>query len=445
MLDLAEALAEGAATATDLLAEARAAIADPAKPGKATFVAVAGEAADAAAAAADRLRQTGWSASPLAGLPVSVKDLFDVAGQVTRAGSVLLADAPPAKADAIAVNRLRQAGAVVVGRTNMTEFAFSGLGLNPHYGTPGNPADRARIPGGSSSGAGVSVVDGMAAAAIGTDTGGSVRIPAALTGLAGFKPSHGRVPLDGCFPLSPSLDTIGPLAPTIGCCAILDAVLAGQPIRPLASVAPDRLRLAVADGGVMDDLDDTVARAFHRAVDRLSQAGARCEQIPVPEFDEALAANRRGGLVVPEAFYVHAAWVGDHGDRYDPRVISRIRRGAQITARELLEIQAIRHRLMASFAARLEGYDAVLLPTVATVAPLTAPLEADDDQYARANVLMLRNTGVGNFLDACAATIPCHAGGELPVGLQLAAPQGRDHRLLTVAAAVETVVRNPDG
>lgn len=442
--DLGEALATGETTAEALLDEAEAAIADPAKPGDTAFIVTTPASARAAARAADIQRAAGWTASPLAGLPISVKDLLDMTGEVTRAGSALMAGNAPAAADALAVARLRQAGAVIVGRTNMTEFAFSGLGLNPHYGTPGNPADRSRVPGGSSAGAGVSVVDGMAAVAIGTDTGGSVRIPSAFTGLVGFKTSHGRIPLDGCFPLSPSLDTIGPLAPSVACCAVVDAIMAGEPVRPLQPRAREGLRLAVAEGVAQEDLDDTVARAFARAIDRLSQAGVRCEPVVLPEFDEAVAANRLGGLVVPEAYNTHAARLDSYRDRIDPRVLARIQRGAGLSANDLLEIQHLRTAVIAGFTARLRGFDGVLLPTVPVVAPETAPLEASDDVYGRTNALVLRNTSIGNFLNVCAVSLPCHAGGELPVGLQIMAPWGSDRALLEVAAAVEAVVCNPD-
>ena len=441
--DLAEAFAGGGVTAQALLKEARDAIADPAKPGATTVVARSDATADAAARSADLQRAAGWIASPLAGLPISVKDLFDLSGEITRAGSVLLADRPPAGADATAINRLRQAGGVVVGRTNMTEFAFSGLGLNPHYGTPGNPADRTRIPGGSSSGAGVSVVDGMAAAAIGTDTGGSVRVPAAFTGLAGFKPTQARVPRDGCVPLSYTLDSIGPLAPSVACCAILDAIMAGEPVRPLPPLRPDRLRLAIAEGVTVEDLDDTVARAFARAIDRLTGAGARCEPVALPEFEDIVAANRRGGLVVPEALHVHARWLEDFGDRYDPRIRARIERGRDISVVELVEAMRLRERVRATIGARLAGFDGVVQPTVPIVAPEIARVAADDDVYVRTNALILRNTSIANFLDACAVTIPCQASGELPVGFQILAPSGNDAALLAVGAAVETVIRNP--
>src|SRR5438132_12826515 len=226
---LAADLAAGRTTSRELVEAALARIADPEGEGRRVFVKVYDAAARAAADAQDRLRKAGYVASPLAGIPVSIKDLFDVAGEVTLAGSQALDDTPPAEADAPIVARLKAAGAVIIGRTNMTEFAFSGVGINPHYGTPGNPYDRSLIPGGSSAGAPISVADGMAAVAIGTDTGGSVRIPAALCGLVGFKPTQYRVPREGATPLSTTLDSVGPVGLSVACCALTDAVMAGEP------------------------------------------------------------------------------------------------------------------------------------------------------------------------------------------------------------------------
>src|SRR5579864_6340073 len=228
VMSLAAELKDGRTTSRELIEQALARIADPAGEGARTFIKVYADSARAAADAQDVLRKAGYVASPLAGLPVSIKDLFDVAGEVTLAASKALDDRPPAVQDAPVVARLRAAGAVLIGRTNMTEFAFSGVGINPHFGTPGNPYDRRLIPGGSSSGAAVSVGDGAAIVAIGSDTGGSVRIPAALCGIVGFKPTKRRIPTDGAFPLSYTLDSIGPLAPSVAACAIADAVMAGE-------------------------------------------------------------------------------------------------------------------------------------------------------------------------------------------------------------------------
>ena len=261
---LARNLADGKITSRSLVEASLAAIADPAGEGARAFIATDPDGARAAADHSDALRKRGRAPSRFAGIPFSAKDLFDLAGEVTTAGSKVLAEAAPAKADAVAIARLKAAGMIVIGRTNMTEFAYSGVGLNPHYGTPRSPFDRAtgRIPGGSSSGAGVSVADGMVSLAIGTDTGGSCRIPASYCGVVGYKSSHGRVPLTGTYPLSFSFDTIGPLADSVACCASADALMAGD----WDGVAPKRsvkgLRLAVLRDFVLDGLEAPVAMAF---------------------------------------------------------------------------------------------------------------------------------------------------------------------------------------
>lgn len=420
----------------------------------ATFTAVHAAAARASADAIDRQRAAGVPLPPLAGLPLSVKDLFDEAGQVTRAGSRVLAGAAPAVADSVVLQRLRAAGAVIVGRTNMTEFAYSGLGLNPHYGTPRNPWDRScnagtgRIPGGSSSGAAVSVSDGMAAAAIGTDTGGSVRIPAALCGLTGFKPTARRVPIDGVLPLSPTLDSIGPLAHSVACCALLDAVLAGQaPPSPLRAAGLAGLSLALPKTLVFEGIDAAVAAAFDAACGALSAAGVRIVEIEVPEFAALAHINRLGGYAAAEAWAWHAPLLAAQGDGYDPRVAVRIRRGAAMSAADYVLLQDERRRWIAAVQQRLTdaNAEAMVLPTVPVVAPAIAPLQADDELYAGSNALLLRNPALINFLDGCALSLPCHAPGSAPVGLMLAAGAGRDARLLAIGAALESVLRRARG
>ncbi len=411
---------------------------------RSTFIAVNVEGARATAGAVDALRAAGVPVPPLAGIPITVKDLFDQAGQVTRAGSRVLAGAPRATADSVVVQRLRAAGLVIVGRTNMTEFAYSGLGLNPHYGTPRNPWDRAtgRIPGGSSSGAAISVTDGMAAAAIGTDTGGSVRIPAALCGLTGFKPTARRVPLDGALPLSAALDSIGPLAHTVDCCVRLDAVLAGSAgtdsrARTLAGATLALPRTLVGDG-----MDDTVAAAFEHACAALVAAGARIVEIDVPEFAELAQINRRGGYTAAQAWAWHARLIGAQESGYDPRVVSRIRRGAAMTAAEYIALEADRVRWIAAVEQRILAAHAhaLVLPTVPVVAPAIAALEQDDEAYGAANLLMLRNPTLINFLDGCALSLPCHRPGDAPVGLMLAAAGGHDAELLALGAAAEAAL-----
>ena len=442
LAELHTALDEGRATSLRLTDAALAHIADPAGEGVRVFTRVYSGQARAAAQASDLLRGAGLARSPIDGLPISIKDLFDVAGETTMAGSLAREGAPAASEHAVIVRRLLAAGAVIVGRTNMTEFAYSGVGINPHYGTPRNPWDRAtgRIPGGSSSGAAVSVTDNMAVAAIGTDTGGSVRIPAAFCGLTGFKPTARRVPLTGALPLATRLDSIGPIAASVGCCAQLDAILAGDDA-PLPTAARLRgMRLAVPTTVVLDGLDSTVAAAFDAALSRLSAAGALVEQIVVPEFAELAAINATGGLSGAEAWAWHQGLIERAGAAYDPRVLSRIRRGQGMSAADLLNLLQARERWIASVEQRIAGYDALLMPTVPMVAPTLAEL-TEDDVYYRINALILRNPTLINFLDGCALSLPCHAPGSAPVGLTLAAAGGRDRGLLALGIAVEACLK----
>ena len=443
-MDLAAALAAGRTTSQALVEDALTRIAAPSGEGARVFVRTRRESALAEARASDALRAHGIVPSALAGIPVSVKDLFDVAGDITRAGSKALAHCAPAKADATVVQRLRQAGAIIVGRTNMVEFAFSGLGLNPHYGTPKNPWDRAtgRIPGGSSSGAAVSVSDGMAAMGLGSDTGGSVRIPAALCGLAGFKPTARRVPKDGTFPLSTTLDSIGPIARSVACCALVDAILAGDAPQVPAPLPLKGLRLAVVQDYVLDGLDAGVAAAFAKALERLSQAGALLSDLRLEALRRLPQINQKGGLVVAEAYAVHRELIAQRGAEYDPRVAARVLRGADMSAAEYIDVLAQRSAMIADSARLAAPYHALLMPTVAMVAPAIAPLEADDQLYGRTNLAMLRNPSVVNFLDGCAVSIPCHEPGAAPVGLMAVGQGGEDRRLLAVGLALESALRS---
>src|ERR1700684_4429985 len=286
LASLADDLDNGRTSARKLVDACLARIADSAGEGARAFIHVDAQAAIEAAQAMARLREVKAAPSAYAGIPVSIKDLFDIKGQVTRAGPAARDDSPPAEADAPVVARLRRAGFVVIGRTNMTEFAYSGIGINPHYGTPKSAWQRnvGHVPGGSSSGAAVSIADGMAYGALGTDTGGSCRIPAAYNGIVGFKPTQRRVPLDGGVPLSFTLDSFGPLARTVNCCAVLDAVLADEPVIPLQPRPIRGMRLAVPTTIVLDELEEAVARTFDRALETLAGAGALIERIAVPEF-----------------------------------------------------------------------------------------------------------------------------------------------------------------
>jgi aspartyl-tRNA(Asn)/glutamyl-tRNA(Gln) amidotransferase subunit A len=444
LLSLQRQLDAGETTSTDLVSQALDRIADPAGEGARAFTHVYRDQALAAARASDILRSAGLKRSALEGLPVSVKDLFDVAGQATQAGSVVLENAPPPAANATIVQRLLNAGAVIVGKTNMTEFAFSGLGLNPHFGTPASPWDRTnrRIPGGSSSGSGVSVADGMAVASIGTDTGGSVRIPSAICGLSGFKPTARRVDQTGTLPLSFSLDSVGPLAASVECCAILDAVLSGTPYTPVQATALPSLRFAVPTNVVFDDADDTVKATFQAALDTLKRQGARITSLELPEFNELAHINRQGGLVCAEAWAWHQNLIKEQADRYDPRVASRIARGRDISAAHYIELLQTRRRWIASVEQRLAGIDALLMPTIPVVAPRIADLQASDDAYFAANGRILRNPTLINFLDGCALSIPCHQPGQAPVGLMIAGPAMHDQRILQAGLVVQHALEN---
>jgi len=436
---LAADLATGRTSSRALVEAALARIADPGGEGKRVFLRVYADQARAAADALDRLRQAGYVASPLAGLPVSIKDLFDVAGEQTLAGSKALDDAPPAERDAPIVARLRAAGAVLVGRTNMTEFAFSGVGINPHHGTPGNPYDRKRIPGGSSSGAPISVADGMAVVAIGTDTGGSVRIPAAFCGTVGLKPTQARIPRDGATPLSSTLDSIGPLASSVACCAVADAVMAGEPavVPPAAEVIG--LRLGVAKAVMLDDLDAEVAGAFERTLSLLSRAGARVVDLPLTELLDYAGINAKGGFSPPEAYAWHAPLIARRGAEYDQRVRQRIERGRNMSAADYVTLCHQRLDLIARVDRRTAGLDALVMPTLPLVAPPIAAFDKDED-FWRINSRILRNTSIINFLDRCAITLPIHAPGAAPVGLMIVCGRGEDRRLLSLAQGIEAAI-----
>ena len=440
---LADDLAQGRTTARKLVDECIARIADPSGEGIRTFMHVDREAAIAAAEAMDQLRSAKAAPSPYAGIPVSIKDLFDIRGQVTRAGSRALEDSPPAEADATAVARLRRAGFIVIGRTNMTEFAYSGIGINPHFGTPKGSWQRSagHVPGGSSSGAAVSIADNMAHGALGTDTGGSCRIPAAYNGIVGFKPTQRRIPLDGAVPLSFSLDSIGPLARSVGCCAVLDAVLANEAIVPLQPRPIDGMRFAVPTTIVLDELDDEVARSFERALETLSRQGARIERIEVPEFHDVVAINARGGFAAAESYAWHRYLIVSQGDVYDPRVSTRILRGESLSAADYVDMLGARKSLIEHAANRLAPYDALIMPTTANTPPRVADL-ADDRAFAKANVRALRNCNLINMIDGCAISLPCHREGDVPVGLMLAASGGNDRRLFELAAGIEGAIRD---
>jgi aspartyl-tRNA(Asn)/glutamyl-tRNA(Gln) amidotransferase subunit A len=439
---LAADLAAGRATSRELVERSLARIADPAGEGARAFMPVNAAQARAAADEADRLRKAGVVRSPVDGLPVSLKDLFDVAGETTRAGSKILADAPPATADAPAVARLRAAGAIFVGRTNMVEFAFGAVGLNPHYGTPKNPWDRkaGRVPGGSSSGAAVAVADGMCVMGLGSDTRGSIRQPAALCGIAGFKPTARRVPREGAFPLSYTLDSVGPLAASIACCAAYDAVLAGEAQAGLPELPARGLRLLVPRSSALEDLDAEVARAFESALAALSRAGAVLEERKVPAFDRQAEYFRNGGFAAAEAYSIHRSREARFAE-YDPRVARRVVLGRDIAGWEIVELGLLRGAYLREVGALAAPFDAFVMPTAPCVAPTIAEADASDEAYFRLNARILRNTGLINFLDGCAATVPCHPPGSAPVGLSVCGTAMTDRHVLAAARAVEGVLQ----
>ncbi|CAD6557889.1 amidase [Paraburkholderia sabiae] len=435
-----KSLATKGLSAGELLDASLAAIDADLARGGATYTHIDRLAAREAADASDAFRERGYVPSALAGVPVSVKDLFDIKGQVTTAGSRILRDAAPAVRDAAAVARLREAGAVFVGRTNMSEFAFSGLGLNPHYGTPLNPVDALRLAGGSSSGAAVSVALGHVAAALGTDTGGSIRIPAAFCGLVGFKPTARRVPLEGTVPLSSSFDSVGPIACSVDCCALIDGIVSGQAL-DTSSRALAGLRLGVTSDYVADDLDETVSTAFNRAIGMLRRAGASVERFAFPELHEVTGRYPLAGITAAQAWAQHRAHVARDADAYDPRVLKRLRAGEGRSAADYIDLLAARERFVRDARTRLARFDAWLMPTVAVVPPAIAQVESDDDGFFAINAKVLRNPVVVNFMDGCALTLPCHREGELPVGLSICGPALADASILAIGRSVEALLR----
>jgi aspartyl-tRNA(Asn)/glutamyl-tRNA(Gln) amidotransferase subunit A len=435
---LAAALARGAISSRELTEQALARIAEPAGEGVRAFLKTYAEGARSEAQHSDALRRAGVVRSPVDGLPVAVKDLYDVGGDVTRAGSKLLAGAPPAERDAPAVARLRAAGAVILGRTNMVEFAFGAVGLNPHYGTPRNPWDRriGRIPGGSSSGAAVAQADGMCVMALGSDTRGSVRIPAALCGIAGFKPTARRVPREGAFPLSFTLDSVGPLANSIACCAAYDAILADDPAAALPELPVKGLRLLLPRSSALEELDPGVAQAFEAALAKLASAGAAISEVPVPAFDRQSEYFKAGGLQGAEAYAIHRARL-DRLSEFDPRVAKRVVLGRDLSGAEYVEIGRLRAAFMREVEALAAPFDAIVMPSVPCLAPAIAEADASDEAYFHWNSRVVRNTGLINFLDGCAATLPCHEPGGGPVGFMVCGVAGADRHVLAAAAAIE--------
>jgi aspartyl-tRNA(Asn)/glutamyl-tRNA(Gln) amidotransferase subunit A len=437
--DHARSFAAGAASSASLTDECLSRIADPAGEGRRTFVKVWTENARAAAQAQDTLRNAGYTASLIAGIPISVKDMLDVAGETTLAGTKALDDAAPATEDAPVIRRLKAAGAVLTGRTNMAQFAFSIIGLNPHFGTPGNPWDRTRIPGGSSSGAAVSVADGMSVAAIGSDTVGSIRAPAALCGVVGFKPTQNTVPLSGTIPLSVTLDSVGPLARSVEDCALVYATISGEPWRAPAPIGVEGLRLAIPQTRVLDELSPEVSKVFERATSRLSAAGARISDARFNYFAEIEARNGCGVIEYVDALAWHKDLLARRGQDYDPNVRGRVEKGATIAAWEYAAMQEWRKDVIPRFDRDTFQYDAIILPTVAITAPTIEECERDESNI---RAKLLRNPSLFNFLDRPAISIPIHRLGDAPVGLMVVGERDQDWRLLGIAQALELALSN---
>ena len=412
---------------------------------QAIFTRLLEERAKEEAARSSRRLQEGRSRGLLDGIPVAWKDLFAIAGFPTTAGSVVLADAAPAQEDADVVKALKAAGMVAIGRVNMSEFAFSGLGLNPHYGTPLNPraSDVARIPGGSSSGSAVAVASGLVPVSIGTDTGGSVRIPSAFNGLVGYKASRGRYSMTGVFPLATSLDSLGPLCRSVQDAVWVDAAMRGRLAPDVARADLSGLSIVVPTTVVMDDVEDGVAQAFEATLARLSAAGVKIRRAAFPAFNQLFQVMaEHGPLVTAEAFALHhCRLAGPEAEAMDRRVVARTRLGEKITLVGYLEILKLREQLIKDVAGMLGPNEFIAYPTVAHVAPALAPLEADDELFVKVNFKTLRNTLIGNFLDWCGVSLPCGtAGAGMPVGFLLSAPRDQDERLLAAALALEDIV-----
>jgi aspartyl-tRNA(Asn)/glutamyl-tRNA(Gln) amidotransferase subunit A len=412
---------------------------------KAIFTQTLRPRAEAEARAARQRLRTGNPASLLDGVPVAWKDLFDLKGRVTTAGSVVLLSNPPAEQDAALVGAGARAGLISIGALNMTEFAFSGIGLNPHYGTPRNPngTGPARSPGGSSSASGVVVANDIVPIAFGTDTGGSIRIPAAFNGVVGYKTSTGHYPMAGVFPLSRSLDTLGPLAHSVEDCVMADTVLRGLPAPDVHAAPVATLDFIIPDEVMMDTLSSSVAANFDATVARLEQAGARVRRVALPELADTLALiTHRAVLVAIEALDVH--WDRMHGPdaaRIDARVVRRIMNAANTSAVDLTILLRERKRLIAAVADQI-GNALLICPTTPTVAMPIAPLEADQEVFFRHNGLTLRNTSLGNFLDWCGLSIPNGFDAEqMPTGFMISAQHGRDRAVLAAGLAIEQIVR----
>ena len=412
--------------------------------GRRAFITVNSDAARAEADRVDVMRTAGAALPPFAGVTLSVKDLFDIAGEITRAGSRVLDGAAPAARDCSVVARLRAAGFNIIGRTNMTEFAYSGLGMNPHHGNPRSPwerdADGGRVAGGSSSGSAVSISDGMSAATIGSDTGGSTRAPAVFCGIVGLKPTATRMPSDGIYPLSTSFDAAGPMGHSTECCAVMDDIMAGGAGRAETPFPVAGLRLAIPRGYLFDELDPEVAAGFEATVARLSAAGATISDISLDILEELRPANRPKSIVSAEAFAIHRDQLAARREGYDPYVATRLDGGSDILAADYIAMHRERDATCAAVQAVTRPFDALVLPTSPCVPPKITALDTTE-ALMKASARVLRNTALSNYLDRPTITIPCHRAEEAPVGLSLMGSRHHDRRLLAIAAGVEGIVR----
>lgn len=406
------------------------------------FTAVFEDSARREAEASDERAAAGASYGPLDGRIVSIKALFDVAGTITNSGSALLRGLAPAVDDAVVLKHLRAAGAVIVGKTQMTEFAFSALGTNPHDGTPGNPRDRERAPGGSSSGAVVSVVDGMAEIAVGSDTGGSIRIPASLSGAVGFKPTSGRVSTVGAFSLSSTLDTIGPIALNVSDCAAADQVMSGQVSPPpLRAAAPDSFRLIAARGRLFDRCEPEVLEVFENGVRRLRASGVHFEDGSMDAALDGIARIDRIGMFpsIELGATLRNLGIGCL-DEVDPKTRVRIEAGAGILAVDYVRMTRARHATVDSFENSFSENEVFIVPTTPIRAPRFSSIESDVG-FHEANGLVLRNPRVANLLDCPAISLPLPING-LPVGLMLIGRRKSDRRLLEIASCIEAILQD---
>jgi len=402
---------------------------------------VTAERARRQAQASSRRFAAGVDAGPLDGVPIALKDLLDTAGDVTGACSPPLMDGAPAAEDAPVAARLDAAGAVFLGKTTMTELAFSGLGINPHVGTPPNAVDPSRVPGGSSSGSAVAVATGLAALAVGSDTGGSVRIPASFNGLVGLKTTDGAIPTDGTVVLSSTLDTLGPIARDVADAWLLTQALAGQRPAPLPPV-PERWRIWAPTTVVWEDLDPGVHDACEQVLERLEAAGHTVERRPAPELAELDGLYERyGSFAAHEAYARHGDMLRRAAGRVDPRVATRVMAVQGRPSSDYVLLRDAHARLRSAFWSAAAPFDAVAMPTVRVGPPALAPLLDDDDAYMRANLAVLRSTTLGNLLGGPVATVPVGSDRDgLPVGLSIATQPGEDALALAYAQVLETLL-----